>query len=144
MFATNVTIIWSKHKNKFYYYMINKSDSCIKGLTVLFITKQHVIIVNFSLISDYDKLFDALHDTSGTNRSLCYIWIHLCLCVIWTASIFFYIFLFLYFLSMIHHNTPVAQSNGAQVFTLAVPGLSLFVVCNSIWIGHFCLSFVPN
>ena len=62
--------------------MINKSDSCIKGLTVPFITKQHVIMVNFSLISDYDKLFDALHDTSGTNRSLCYIWIHLCLCVI--------------------------------------------------------------
>ena len=143
MFATNVTIIWSKHKKKFYYYMINKSDSCIKGLTVLFITKQHVIIVNFSLISDYDKLFDAFHDTSVTNRSLCYIWIHLCLCAIWTATIFFYIFIF-YFLSMIHHKTPVAQSNDAQVFTLAVPGLSLFVVCNSIWIGHFCLSFVPN
>ena len=29
---------------------------------------------------------------------------------------------------MIYHYTPVDQSNGAQVFTLAIPGLSLFVV----------------
>ena len=31
--------------------MINKSDYCIKELTVSFITKQHVFTVNFSLIS---------------------------------------------------------------------------------------------
>ena len=109
MFATNVTIIWSKHKNKFYYYMINKSDSCIKGLTVPFITKQHVIIVNFSLISDYDKLYDALHDTSVTNRSLCYIWIQLCLCAIWTASIFFYIFYFFIFYPCFITTRPLTK-----------------------------------
>ena len=32
--------------------MISKSDYCIKGLTVSFITKQHVFTVNFSLISN--------------------------------------------------------------------------------------------
>jgi len=34
--------------------------------------------------------------------------------------------------SMIYHNWPIGQRNGAQVFTLAVPGLALFVVCSSV------------
>ena len=38
---------------------------------------------------------------------------------------------------MIHHNWPIGQySNSAQDFMLAVPGLSLFVICNSIWIDQ--------
>ena len=44
--------------------------------------------------------------------------------------------------SMIDHNWPIGQSNGAQVFTLAVPGLSLFVVCSSIWMVKKYLSFM--
>ena len=71
------------------------------------------------------------------------VWIQSYICV-WCNSNFFLSFAYFSFLFMTHHNWPIGTilSNSAQVFMLAVPGLSLFVICSFIWIVQKILVIV--
>ena len=130
--------------------MINKSDYCINGLSVSFITKQLVFTVNFSLISNLrwtvqcfswylgEKSVVEFHQRATfvvinvrgfplfSGRGSGYIHVGLFLCdVIATSFFLFHLFLsYPWFTTTGPLALLLSKTNRVQVFTLAAPSFT--------------------